>query len=483
MTVERAKLIASIDSYLNDFPEISERWRVGDPNVRAMMTAIIETVVWLSRDNDVNTVEPFIKSKDRTIIADSINKGILPVATPCQHTLTIENNSEDTVSLSQGRIVEDGTGREWRLMTAVTLAPNEIKKTLVEQSILNISTVTIPVNEPFYLLSVKATDDSYIAGIRVKNITTNTVYQYKPKFMNARMGESVFTLQSDDMRTLMVLFGDSERVGQTVQAGDEYEVTLTQCYGEVEPNSLANASLANIVESKEQGLNLYFHRGEMVRAGANPLSVAQLRLLASFPSMYDQNAVYMGNFDFLVRSHFMARFDYMAIWNETIHEKHYSANVDNINKLNLTVVAKNPNEQQQLITDIQNLVAKADSLYDGKVRIYSVEELPYRISITGRLGAVHDIDTVKMQIKELLLEYYGKGSLSASHHNSDGFNLQEIATRLRDKIPAFQDRISDFSVNSDNLTIKPHQWAFLSEDSIEINLTRTADTGTAIWTM
>ena len=90
---ERNNILESIGSHINDYPEVAERWRAGDPTVRAMLTSIVEAAVFLKRDNDVNAIEPFIKSKNRTIIADAINKGILPVATPCQHKITIEFQS------------------------------------------------------------------------------------------------------------------------------------------------------------------------------------------------------------------------------------------------------------------------------------------------------------------------------------------------------------------------------------------------------
>ena len=70
MTLERNKLLASIESRLNDYPDVAERWRAGDPTVRAMMVSLVEMVVHLQRDNAVNSIEPFIKSKDRTIKAD-----------------------------------------------------------------------------------------------------------------------------------------------------------------------------------------------------------------------------------------------------------------------------------------------------------------------------------------------------------------------------------------------------------------------------
>ena len=485
---ERNNILESIGSHLNDYPEVAERWRAGDPTVRAMLTSIVEVAVFLKRDNDVNAIEPFIKSKNRTIIADAINKGILPVATPCQHNITIESSAKNTITLSQGRLIEDGTGRQWRLLAAVTLDAGEVKKVLVEQSIINRTLVTVPVNEPFYTLALTTTDDAYFSAIGVTNTTIGEVYQHSPKFMNASIGQPVYTLQSDNLTSINLIFGATGRAGKTVQAGEVYEIAITQCYGEVDPTTLRQASLNELLISDESKLSLYFKDGDMIRAGANPLTINQLRLLASFPSMYDRNAVFMGNFTFLVMQHFMSRLNYMAIWNETTHERYYGASLDNINHLNLTIIPRlnTDVEKAQLITDIQQLVARADSLLDGRVRVMSAIERPYQITITGRLAAVHDMDSVRIQIKELLLENYGKGSLAANHHNADGFNLQEVSTRLRNKVVAFQDRISDFTVSGEDVAqnpIKPHEWAFLSDASITINLTRTADSGNAIWNM
>lgn len=486
--LERNKILASINSNINDYPDVAELWRAGDPTVRAMMTSIVETVVYLKRDNDINIVEPFIKSRNRTIIADAINKGILPVATPCQHLITVENTINEPATLSQGRLIEDGTGRPWRLLASVTLAGLESKTVLAEQSTINYSETTIPINEPFYSIALSTTEDAYFAGIGVVNATTNETYYHAPKFMNAGIDTPAYTLQSDNLKDINVIFGASDRAGKTVQAGEVYEISVTQTYGEVDPASLAQAALVEIYTGGESKLSIYFKAGDMVRAGANPLTINQLRLLASFPSMYDRNAVFMGNFTFLIMQHFMARFDYMAVWNETINERYYGGSLDSINHLHLAVAPKsdNPAEKIQLIKDIQQLVARADSLLDGRVKVIGVVERPYQLTITGRLASVHDLDAVRTQIKELLLLNYGKGSLAASHHNPDGFNMNEIATRIRTQITAFQDRISDFSVSGEDVTtrpVKPHEWAYLNSSSITINLSRTADSGNASWIM
>nr|WP_241879632.1 hypothetical protein [Psychrobacter sp. PraFG1]UNK06459.1 hypothetical protein MN210_08170 [Psychrobacter sp. PraFG1] len=132
----------------------------------------------------------------------------------------------------------------------------------------------------------------------VYNATLGMSFQYTPKFMNAGLGQAAYTLQSHNLEDITIVFGDSERAGVTVQAGDTYEIAITQSYGYVDQSSLSSAALSEIYESEESKLNLYFKAGDLVRAGADPLSVAQMRLLASYPSMYDHNAVFMGNFDF-----------------------------------------------------------------------------------------------------------------------------------------------------------------------------------------
>jgi len=266
---DRNKIFESINSNINDYPEVAERWRAGDPNVRAMLTSIVEASLYLQRDIDTNSIEPFIKSKTRTILADATNKGIMPVATPCQHKLTIENGSNLTLTLSQGRLIEDGTGRKWRLMAAVSIASGETKTVLAEQSTISRVSMTVPINEPFYTVSLSTKNEAYFCAIGVVNTTTGETYKHTPKFMNAGINEPAYTLSSDNLIDINVTFGASERAGKTVQAGEVYEFSITECYGEIDPSSLSQAALSEILISDESKLNIYFKNGDMVRAGAN----------------------------------------------------------------------------------------------------------------------------------------------------------------------------------------------------------------------
>ena len=178
----------------------------------------------------------------------------------------------------------------------------------------------------------------------------------------------------------------------------------------------------------------------------------------------------------------MPRANYLAVWNENEHDRYYGATYQDINHLHIAVVAKNSVEQVTLEQEIIQYIGQLDSLYKDRVRVHTVLEKPFAIVLNGRLAAVHDLDGVKMQIKGLLIDRYGQTKLSSSRWLVNGFNTQEISTQLRKNITAFQDNISDFSLSVPTGSNKPHEWVYIFNESITLNLERTAEMGAA-WVM
>lgn len=486
--LQQADLEQLLVSSLTD-STIIERYQAGDPLVVQQLRANAAYLSALSREIEVASLEPFLKTRDRSILADATNKGILPVATPCQHTLEVINRGTVPVTFSQGRIIEDSNGgRPWRLMASVTVAAGATVEVLAEQSELREVTYTVQTGEIFHNVALNVSEGQYLSALSVRDteIVPNT-YAIAPRWMNVSKGDYAITVTTDSLRRVIVGFGDSDRVGRTVATAQQFVFTFVECYGAVDAARLKDAAFIELLSASEQRCSVRFKTNGLVRAGADPLSIDQLRLLASFPALYDENAVFLGNFDYLVRQKFMARCDYIAVWNEAIQERAYgSLSVDDINRLHIAVFAKNAVEQLSIESDIQQLLGRADSLYVDRVSPRVVVERPYQVIITGRLAAVHDMDAVIAEIKGLLVANYGKGTIAASRWLADGINLQEIATRIRNTISAFQDRISDFSVSAESLssnTVKPHEWLYVTNASITVTLERTADVGGALWTL
>lgn len=479
----QAQLVAN----LND-SEVMARYQAGDPILVQQLQSIAAYFVLLGQEIEVATIEPFTKTRPRSIIADATNKGILPVATPCQHIVEVINNAANTVSLSAGRVIEDSQGgRPWRLLSSITVNSGQTSEVLVEQSGLREITYTVPVAEPFHQARVVVNDGVFLSGITVRDtvVPSANSYRYAPRWMNVAAQEYAVTITTDSMQRVFVQFGDDQRVGRTAQTNQKFIFTLIESYGFVDAARLKDAALAEVLNTDEQRVRVRFKQGGLVRAGADPLTVSELKLLSSYPALYDENAVFLGNFDYLARSKFMKRTNYLTVWNETIQERMYGVTWQDINHLHLAVVAKTPAEQATIENDIRQLIGRADSLFDGRIKVRAVVERPYHLTVTGKLAGVYDIDTVKNQIRNLLTAAYGKGTLAASRWLADGINTQEVSTLLRDNITAFQDRMYDFVVTGENLLnnpVKPHEWLYLTNASISVDLSRTADTGGSLWT-
>lgn len=466
--------------------DVLELYNAQDPRLIQQLNAIGGLFVALGKELDISEVEPFVKSRDRSIIADATNKGILPTGTPCQHTINIQNNGYNDVTLTQGRVIEDNAGgRPWRLMSSVTVKGMSENTVAVEQSEYREVKYTIPITEIFHKVSIQTKDDMFLSGITISDdaVPTPNTYQLTRRWINAKAGDYCFNLTMDTLQRMFIQFGDSNRAGITANAGQVFTIGLTETYGDIDPSSLLDASLSSVNTTDEQKLGIKFVSTGLLQGGANPLTVDQLRILSAYPAIYDESAVFLANFDYLVRQKYMAKSYYLAVWNENIQQQFYGVSYKDINHLNIAVISKNTADQDSMVQDIQQTIATADNLYKDRVNVKTVEEVPYNLTITGRLGAVHDVDSVTAQIKTLLIANYGRGQLASSRWLQNGFNTQEIATLIRNNIPAFQDRISDFALTPSSRINKPHEWVYMTNDSITISLSKTAENMGATWSI
>lgn len=469
-----ARLVANLDDF-----EILERYNAQDPIVLKYLRSLGAYLALFSQDVDISEIEPFLKTRDRSIIADATNKGILPIGMPTQHIIEVINRSSNSITLSQGRIIEDNSGgRPWRLLQSVTVNAGGIGEVLGEQSEYREVQYTVTNTDAFHRVLLPLREDLSLAGLTVRD-NSNQTYNLKKRWMNVPPLDFAFNLTTDSLRRLFIEFGDDERAGRTAQANQVFTFGLLETYGEVEISRLKDASLVDVLTTDETKVSVRFKQGGIVRAGADPLNISQLKVLSSYPALYDENAVFLGNFDYSVRQKFMARCHFIAVWNENEQDRYYGVTYQDINHLHIAIVAKNEAEQANLELEIIQYIGQLDSLYKDRVKVHAVIEKPFALTLNGRLAAVHDLDGVKAQIKGLMVDRYGRSKLSASRWLVNGFNSQEISTQLRKNITAFQDNISDFSLIVPNTLNKPHEWVYIAQDSITLNLERTAETGTA----
>lgn len=463
---------------------VLEKWQNGDPVTVQQIQSVAIFLSLISKEIEIALNEPFQKTRDRSILADATNKGILPTAIPHRHKISLTNKSNNRISLTQGRLIEDNEGgRTWRLLTSVTVDAGETVQAIVEQSEYREVSYTVPITEMFHRYGVELSASSYLASIGVQDtLAVKTNYTYSPRWLSVLPDAKAYTLNTDEKRRIFIEWGADGKVGRTVQANEVFKISLWETEGEIDTAKLTDASLQAVNTSDEQRLVIKFVNDGVVQTGTNPYTIQELKLLTSYGSVYDGSAVYLGDFDFLVRKLILSRTYYSAVWNEKHQQDYYPDDVTlkSVNHLFVAFVAKSATERSLLEQQIQNAITAQDNLYKNRVNFIAVEEKKYPISITGRIASVHDLDTVKEQIKALLIENYGRTTLTAHIWRPNGFNTQGIASLLRTNVPAFQDTIGDFSISVDNSVLnKPHEWVYISDDSITITLDRTAETSGA----
>lgn len=481
-----SKIKEVTEQVLQDYPSHYARYMAGDPTISAQIRVMQHILAEFARDVDTSEIEPFIKSKESSILADASNKGILPLCTPCQHYFEIRNSDKtNALFLQSGRIILDGQGRPWRLKQSANVPADSTIEVAAEQSEIREVTYAPEITETFHSYTLDLADDVYLFMLDVEDQDKNS-YGFSTRWMNTAAGDYTITLKTNSRRNIRLEFGDSERFGRTLQAGTELTIRIYESHGDIDVSQLREASLEEVYNSVEQRAIIKFKSDGLIKRGANPLTIEQMSLLASYPR-YDENPIFLGDFNSLTLKKFLPRSNYLNVWNEVVEEQYYGANLANINKLFVAVSAKFINEQVSLQSDIALFLGKADKLFSrpNSVIFKAVEERPLQIYITGLLSPVHDINSVKEQIKSQLLSYYGKGKTASCYFIADGFNHQEIGEVLK-KIAAFQDRTSDIKLSTEDLSAnppKPNEWLFLTEDSIHVDIKNTKNTGESRWSV
>jgi hypothetical protein len=468
---------------LQDYPAYAARYAAGDPTITAPLQVIQHVLAEFGRDVDISELEPFIKTRDATILADASNKGILPLCTPCQHYIEVINNGNNNLSLASGRVILDGQGRPWRLLQSVNAAKGETVAVLAEQSELREITYSPTVTEQFHNYALDLQSDVDLVQLSVTDQDGNS-YGFVTRWMNTNANDKAIILKTNTHRKMTLEFGDSSRFGTTLQAGTILTIQIIESFGEIDAALLREASLETVDTATEQRAVIRFKTDGLFRTGADPLNIEQLRLLSSYPDSDD--AVFLGNYNYSCLKRFLPRSNFLNVWNEVEQEANYGPSYLNINKMFVAVAAKNSPEQTLLQEDLANYIALLNNLYKGKVVFHAVEERAFNLTIQGLLSPVHNAEAVKEQIKTLLLKYYGRETIATSYYIADGFNSQEIAKLLSDNISAFQDRTSDFKIMMEDLEnnpIKPHQWTYLTADSITLDIKQTKNSGGSRWSI
>lgn len=453
-------------------------YKAGDPRLLAQIDAMATMLSMMSAQLDLAEVEPFIKARDGTVLADASLKGVLPLGRPAMMEITVANPGGSSVTISAGRAIVDGKGRRYVVEGSAVIGAAGSGTITARQASVREVVHTVSGTAPFYAVQIPASEDGlHVAGIEVEDETA--AFTYTVEFCNVGPGDRVFHVETDEYRRLWVRFGAEDAGGSVVghqpADGNVLTIRITECEGKVDIAAGAKFALEYIGSTPESLLT--FTLSEVLSAGFNPASIETLRLLARYPALHDSNAVYLSNFDFLLRRH-LPPVSFLAVWNERIEEAVRGASVTNINKLFVTYVIPGQSGATSE-AQITSIIERADDSY--AIEFVDVDEIEVPITVTARVSVVHDAGDVEAQIRAVLLAQYGAGSIAASRGLSNVFRFQLLNQLLVAQVPALQDQISDFSVTIGSTPDPlPEQYRYVTSGSLTVTVTRE-QSSTGLW--
>jgi hypothetical protein len=470
---------AAIQAAASSRPAAAEAYQAGDPLFLASIEAEAAMLAMVSAQLDVAETEPFLKARDGTVLADAALKGILPLARPAKVTLSAKNTGTVSVTFAAARSIVDPRGRRYSVDASATIAAGATATITATQSTTRVITHTVTGAAPFYEIQIPAsTDGLFVVGVDVQD--TTAAFTYTPDFCNVAPGARVFHVETDEYRRLWVRFGassvlDGQIVGHQPADGDVITITVTECEGAVELEAGAKFAVEYIATAAEGDIGITL--SAVNSAGGDPPSMAVLRMLSRYPALYDGNAVFLGNFDFLLRRRIGSALQFLSIWNEQIEETVRTPSLLNMNTL---FVSYSIPTQTAPVSEaqIRGIIAGADDSY--RVRFVTPVVVNVPITVVAEVAAVHDVGDVEAQIRTVLLSTYGLGSIAASQ-GLRSFRFQEVNALLKAGVAALQDQLADFRVTIGTTpTSKPEDFRYLTTASITVTVTRV-QAATGLW--
>ncbi|WP_321946595.1 hypothetical protein [Paraburkholderia sp. J10-1] len=469
MAYSRDDFVAALSAEASKYPLAAQYYQAGDPRLLMNLGAMATMLTMISQQVDLESMEVFNRVRDTTVLADASVKGILPFARPPRLTLAITNDAASgaTLSVVVGRRLLDQQGLVYVAESEVTIAPGASGKVNVKQMTTRTWSHFVQNSTPFYAVQVPVSSDSdiTISGLLVS--VDGAMQPYTPEFANLAPDEPGYALETDQFRRLNIKFGWEKTFGVQPANGSQIDLTIEETHGAttLAVNSTFTFESVNSAADKFATIKL----ASVIFPGADQVDIETMREWSRYPSTYDATAVYLGNFDFLIRRNiFPLRF--LSVWNEQIEEAVRGPSVSNINVL-FIAVRMDGVDTAWLKREIARVVAAADNSY--RLRFVNAIDKPLPLSITASVSIVHDPADVEAQIRSVVYSLYGSDA-PAAKQGMLALNVKRIADALRSGVVALQDDASDVQISVQAAGVAlPEQYRYVSPTSLVVQVTQS----------
>ncbi|HZX81370.1 MAG TPA: hypothetical protein VFE72_10505 [Lysobacter sp.] len=482
---------------ISSFPAIAALYQAGDPRILQHMDAMATMLAMFSAQAEVAQAEPFEKTRDSTVLADAAMRGIIRKGTPARVRLRADNKGTMPYSLASGRNLLDSSGRTYRVETAVVVPPGGSAMLDATQVRYTSMSHTVAGSEPFYAVEVPAAeDDTFLCSIAVSD--AGGEYAHRDRYVNTAPDERVFHVEADDRQRIYVRFGYQGVVGVQPADGTTLTLTIGTTAGRIQLPAGTPFSFEYLNSPAESSIELKMEA--MLVAGQNPIPMSVLRDLARYPSVYDSNAVYLGEFDFLVRRNF-STLRFLSVWNEAAEEAARGPHISNTNAIFVACLSQS--SQEAVLTAeapddipapervpvaewtatqraIRELIRAADDSY--RVHFVTPVRVPIEVTIHATVPTSYIASDVRQKIIEAILAEYGEQSAAARRGRNQPL-YQNVYALLRQRVQALNVGSADLQVSiaaQPEVLNRPELWRFVSPDSLTVEV-QTANITAPSW--
>lgn len=532
--LSKADFQQAIADTIGAYPDLAVRYHASDPIVLQHLEAIATMLAMTSQMIDVARGEVFLKARDATIRADAAMRGIVPKAKPAEVLITVQNRGRVSVAISTNRLLLDNRGRTWIVTAGANILAGESGEIRAEQRYTYNLTYTVTADEPFHAVEIpsKQEDGQTLMALSVSDSTGDL--DWADHYTNVFPEDRIYHVEADDRQRYYIRFGMRDVVGIQPNEGDVFTIRADYTFGDVRPDVGSRFAFDALIDPNEAFIVMEMR--ELRVRGHSPMGVDVLRMLARYPSIYNYDAVFLGEFDFLIWRHF-PDLKFLSVWNERIEERVRGVSTRNINTLFIAVVGADgrepavifnapcnityfyhdsvaietpecrlhylgepdlnvdgtwylggyqrynngieipENDWTELQHAIREVVRRADDSYRVKFITPIVDIQDWTIG--AFIGASYIPETVEDKIRASLVEKFGEVAMKRGQVK---IPIQEVYAHLRYTVPEIADPGADIQVTLEPPPARflPERWSFVTEDSISITVS-SANIASAQW--
>lgn len=476
---------------INKYPSIAPLWHVKDPRITQQIEAIATMLAMMSAEIEVATAEVFEKTRDAIVLADMANKGIYRTSKPAF--LTIASKDGSTLP-EQGVVLIDDGGMEF----VVNGSGSVVQKTIIARDI------TVERSVPYMEVEFPVHVDGKGAACEIQVTLNGNPLVMFSEYMNMARGDYGFIVRSDERERMYVKFGEEGRIGVQPKQGDVIRLVVHYAHGkiEVEPG----AELAYKQPKTPQQQRDRFSVSAITKNGQDILPIESLREFSRYPALYDDNAVYLGEFALMLQRKLMGA-THISVWNEAAQEQFTGQpDIKNVNTLfvafdtegvpldvapegDLPATATEEDDQRRQVAEYAavraeaiNLIHRADNSY--KVRFFKPARYMVKFDIEASLPSAYDKAGVADRIRDAV-----KGTLrvrDANSYKARGVIRPPQIERVRQAIFAAVPELREPTASLAVRITLPKNWerpwytAHTDDASIKVKVDRSAE---ATWTL